>query len=206
MNLAKEDGVSPEFPLLRHFEKARMRLSKSLPICTLLVSVNIIVSDAASARELVKACPAANVRSLATSAVVGKDAVARNDEPTIEVSPILTGKQKHLKWNVAIVTAYGPILGSMDSPKFDHAVSCAADGINIEINITRSENYQGAVLQNVNWVPKVVTRIESKLPEMVFHVRWKMTLSNGVVVGHSRTPPFPERKYPVLGDKTIRWK
>lgn len=177
-----------------------------MPFSTLWAFGTMFFSSAAPASELVKTCPAANVRSVAISTVVRRDTTGRGDDPKIEVSPIAQDEQKHFERNVVLTTIYGPMLGSMDSPKLAHSVSCTPDGINLDIHITRSEAFHGAVLQNVNWVPKVVTQIESKLPQIVLHVQWTMTLSNGVVVSRSRTPPFPERAYPIIMKKTIHWR
>ena len=95
------------------------------------------------------------------------------------------------------VVARGPVLGSMDSEELNTDLTCAKDGLVLTATITRSANYHGAVRQNQLWFPQITIVGVPLTPEMVFQTIWRMRLTDGTVVERSRTPPFPEKRYPI---------
>jgi hypothetical protein len=107
--------------------------------------------------------------------------------------------------NIAIV-ARGPVLGSMDSEKLKTDLTCSSEGLVLTATITRSANYHGAVRQNLLWFPQITVVVVPLISNMVFQTIWRMRLTNGKRLDRSRTPPFPERKYPIAITKKFDGK
>jgi hypothetical protein len=102
------------------------------------------------------------------------------------------------------VISLGPILGSMDSSQIGTQFSCTRDGIALVATVSRSALYNGSALQNVLWRPKIIAVVTIRTSEIVFQTTWKMRLTDGKYVDRARTPPYPERNYPLTVSKTVR--
>lgn len=168
----------------------------------------LFLHGAVGAQEPVKTCPAVEVRSLEFSHIIGEAMLSWIDQPKIETISVHSenGKQRDSGKNEAVIIAYGPVLGSMDSSSLSTSLACTSNGIAIDVTIIRSAYYNGSVLANINWVPKAEIRVTSDQPEMTIDVKWKMVLSNGATVSESQTPAYPLRSYPVPVSKVIRWQ
>jgi hypothetical protein len=157
----------------------------------------ILGAPSANARQLVKQCAAMEVRFLKVSLKLVRDIPLNVQQETIEIRD--TGTQpRHIT-----VVARGPILGSMDSEQLNPRVTCTKDGLVLAATITRSDNYHGAALQNQLWFPQITMEVVPLTSPIVFQTIWKMRLTNGKVVERSRTPPYPEKRYPITISK--RW-
>ena len=97
---------------------------------------------------------------------------------------------------VTTITAFGPMLGSMDSHDVRASIACTATGFALTALITRSEHYNGAILANILWRPKITVRVIKPRPEMTMAAVWAMRLTNGAPLARARTPPYPELQYP----------
>jgi hypothetical protein len=105
--------------------------------------------------------------------------------------------------NTALVLVQGPILGSMDSSNIKTEVSCLPDGIGLTATITRSDNFNGAVLQNVTWLPRISLSLRLLQPSIVLYTTWRIQTSSGKEVTLAQTPPFRARRFPVRVTKRI---
>jgi hypothetical protein len=165
-----------------------------------LLAVAAPLADAqkvAAAHQAVKMCPGVTVRSVNVSPQILKDIARNARQETIE-----TGASATATDGITVV-AKGPVLGSMDSEELSTDLACSSDGFVLTATITRSANYHGAVLQNVLWFPRVAIVVVPLRPEIVFQAIWKMRLTNGRMLDHARTPPYPEHKYPLTLTKTL---
>jgi hypothetical protein len=151
-------------------------------------------------QEVVKACPGLEVRSVNVSPQILKDTSRKTQQETIETRVSSTETKK------ITIVAKGPVLGSMDSEKLDTDLTCSSDGLMLTATITRSASYHGDVLQNVLWFPRITIVVGSLQPEIALQMVWKMRLTNGKEVDRARTPPYPEKKYPITVTKTIHWR
>lgn len=102
------------------------------------------------------------------------------------------------------VIALGPVLGSMDSHKLETNFTCTTNGVALTTTITRSADYHGAVQKNVLWRPKLQILIVPRGPEVIFEAIWKMRLTTGAELNHTRMPPYPEQNYPITVTTTVR--
>ncbi len=103
------------------------------------------------------------------------------------------------------VVAIGPVLGSMDSSEFRTDLDCTSQGFVLTTTITRSDNFNGAVMQNINWHPRIEATIELHQPEIVVETKWSMVSSTGALIVNAKTPPFSEEeKYPIIVRKSTK--
>src|ERR1035441_2931989 len=91
------------------------------------------------------------------------------------------------------VVVRGPVLGAMDSAKVMTQLACTAKGFALTATVTRSADYHGAVLANVNWRPKITIRAVLRQAKVTFEWTWRMRLTTGVELDHAQTPPYPDR-------------
>ncbi len=149
------------------------------------------------ARENTNTCAGFEVRQTVVSIEIERPSFfLSNPSPKkITIAPAKDSASTTEKW--ARVVAVGPVLGSMDSGEVKTDVACTTKGIVLTATITRSANYHGAVLQNVLWRPRI--EIEVALPQPNVHVEatWMMRLTNGAVLNHAQTPPYPDITYPI---------
>jgi hypothetical protein len=99
--------------------------------------------------------------------------------------------------------ALGPVLGAMDSTTVKTEVVCTPRGIGVTAVITRSADYTGAALANVNWRPKMQISALVRRPDAVLQVTWKMRSSNGETLDRAATPPYPQTRYPISVTKAL---
>jgi len=103
--------------------------------------------------------------------------------------------------------AIGPVLGSMDSRDVatDVATDVAYSGgrLTLTATITRSADYQGGVHKNVLWRPRISVLLAPQRARLTFRVVWRMRLTTGTEVAHTRMPPYPPQTYPLVVTKTV---
>jgi len=163
-----------------------------------IVAVLSLLMPASHAQEVVKTCRAVEVHSIQMSAEAVPKVLSDVRAVTQVAYPDAAAK-------AVVVTAYGPILGSMDSPKVETDLACTAKGFVLTATITRSASFNGSALQNVNWRPRITMAVGLLKPEGVVQTIWKMRLTTGASVDHAQTPPYDvDQKYPIRLTKTIR--
>lgn len=162
-----------------------------------IVAVFALLTPSSHAQEIVKSCAGVEVRSLRVSAEVATKVLLDGKAKVTEAAPDKAAK-------AVTLIAYGPVLGSMDSPNVEAELACTTKGFVLTAIITRSANYNGAVLQNVNWRPTVSLAVALLRPEVVVQTIWRMRLTTGSEVDHAQTPPYAGQKYPIRITKTIR--
>jgi hypothetical protein len=141
-------------------------------------------------------CGGVTVLSISNSFDVATDEGFSDDpSPTLTIMP---GQSS------TIIYADGPLLGSMDSNAVPVELTCTTIGVGLTATITRSANYDGAVLQNIQWRPIVEIKVVLHQPEATFDSTWAMRLSNGVVVDHSHPWPYSGQPYPITVTKTLQ--
>jgi len=99
--------------------------------------------------------------------------------------------------------ASGPVLGSMDSKQVQTELVCLPNGVALTATLTRSVEYEGATAKNVLWQPRIEIVAVPRQADVTFSATWKMRLSSGSDLSHSRTPPYPEHQYPIRVTKII---
>jgi len=166
----------------------------------ILACFMVVAAPFSIAQKVAKVCHGVEVRSVNVSPQVLKDMSRNAQQETIETGASATGTKE------ITVVARGPVLGSMDSEKLDTDLACSSDGLVLTAIITRSANYHGAVAQNVLWFPRIMIVVGPLQPEIALQIVWKMRLTNGKEVDRARTPPYPEKKYPITVTKTIHWR
>lgn len=95
------------------------------------------------------------------------------------------------------VIAVGPVLGSMDTKNVETTRTCNAAGVTITATTTRSAGYYGAVLKNTLWRPRLEIVLVPRQGGTLLTTTWKMRLSTGAEVRHTRMPPYPDMYYPI---------
>jgi len=163
-------------------------------VCFLAVAVPF------SSAQVVKVCPSLKVRSVKVSPQLLKDLPRNAQQATIETEASARETKE------ITVVAKGPVLGSMDSEKLSTDLACSNDGLVFTATITRSANYHGAVAQNVLWFPRITIVVGPLQREIALQTVWNMRLTNGRMLDHARTPPYPEQKYPITVTKTLHWR
>lgn len=106
------------------------------------------------------------------------------------------------------VLAVGPAMGSMDFTGFASSLSCRAAGGSLDVvfTITRSENYHGAALKNVDWRPSAVLRISTQHSSVRLHFAWRLRSSGGAAVDVAPAPGGAPVHFPVRATETISFK
>jgi hypothetical protein len=161
-------------------------------------------TSTSSAQENTTTCGGAEVRSIVVSADVQRT-VSRDARPAnIEIVPAqASAAMLGVAEKAITVIAYGPVLGSMDSRKLKTDLVCTANGFVLTATITRSANFNGAALQNVNWYPRITIAVVLHEPEVVFQTTWRMRLTTSAELDHAQTPPYPDQRYPITLTKMI---
>lgn len=147
--------------------------------------------------ETPKDCHELTVKSITVSTQYHAGPPESDSPATIAVAPLDSAE-------VRTISAFGPMLGSMDSREIQTDLKCTDKGFALTATITRSADYQGDVLKNVFWRPKIVLAIELHAREITFESTWRMRLSTGSELKHAQTPPYSSQTYPLILSKTIR--
>ena len=163
-----------------------------------LVSGLGLLASSGRAQAAGKHCAAVEVRSLAVTTELETGPVPDAQPERIE-SAVSDGPLTNV-----IAAAIGPVLGPMDSEKLKTQLSCGPRGINLIVTISRSEHFNGAVLQNQTWRPRISMVLNPRAPEVVLAAKWEMRLTSGKLVKRAQTPPYSEREYPIVVTKTLR--
>src|SRR5579863_861416 len=153
----------------------------------------------AKAQETPKTCAGVEVRTVHVSIELDRgDSFLPDPSPKIAEVP---GK-------IETLTAIGPPLGSMDSSQLQTALACTQKGIALTATITRSANFQGAVLQNVVWRPRIQIEVGLHQAEVIVATTWRMRLTTGAEVNQAETPaaPYPDQQYPITVTKILSFK
>ena len=140
--------------------------------------------------QKLEACSDANVKSIKTMREVSDEEM---DSPPRAINWV---KDPSSAGNI-VVTAIGPVLGSMDSPEIETTVACTMKGIMLTASITRSPFYAGSAMKNGPWRPRVEIVIAPTKSEMELQVVWEMRSNSGVT-------PYAKRAYPMVITSTIR--
>jgi len=149
------------------------------------------------AKNSINACAGVEVISIGVSTDVSRGGALLDASPTITVGPGGGGGKA-----ITIIAA-GPVLGSMDSAKVKTDLVCTAKGLALTATITRSADYEGAVLANVHWRPRVTIAVVLRQAEVILQTTWRMRLTTGNELDHARTPPYADQKYPITVTKTL---
>lgn len=168
-----------------------------------LCFVGALLTGLASAQES-KVCPGAEIQSINVSAEIEKKAPLDTRPETIEIAPgYASNPNSRPAEGTVTAVALGPVLGSMDSPKVKTEVTCTANGFLLTATITRSADFHGAALQNVDWRPRATITVLLRQPEIAIETTWKVRLTTGVELHHAQTPPYPERTFPIKVTKVV---
>jgi hypothetical protein len=103
-----------------------------------------------------------------------------------------------------MITAVGPVLGSMDSKNVKTDLACTPKGFVVTATLTRSADYHAASAKNVLWRPRINAEVILQEQEVTFKVTWRMRLTTGEELDHAQTLPYPDTKYPLTVMETIR--
>lgn len=96
-----------------------------------------------------------------------------------------------------LVTAPGPVLGSMDSHDVKLESSCTPEGIVLKATIDRSPFYNGDALKNITWRPRVEAELMSHRSETRVVVIWEMLSNDG------QRSPYSRLAYPITMAATV---
>ena len=152
-----------------------------------------LLGSAVGAAEAVKSCPDVDVQSV--QVLTGSSRTERIG--IVQVPATANGEE------AVTLVASGPVLGSMDSKQVHTELVCLPKGVAVTATLTRSAEYRGATTKNVLWEPRIEIVAVVRQPEVTFSATWKMRMSNGNELSHSRTPPYPEHEYPIVVTKII---
>lgn len=101
-----------------------------------------------------------------------------------------------------VIQAVGPILGSMDGSDIKVITFCGV-GPALLATITRSSDFNGSVLQNINWRPIIQIEITPQQAQSNFQAIWLMRLDNGGTPVFTATPPYEPLRYPIVVNTRI---
>ena len=154
-----------------------------------------LTDGCAAAEDVMKTCNGVDIRVVHVGSEIPKGLQQLDARPRLVVAaPASTPEDQGER--VTTITAFGPMLGSMDSGDVNVSVACSATGFALTALITRSEDYNGAVLANILWRPKITLRVVRPRPEMTMDAVWTMRSTSGAQLARARTPPYLELKYP----------
>ncbi|MHB1678019.1 MAG: hypothetical protein ACYCSS_10865 [Sulfuriferula sp.] len=174
-------------------------LIKVFIVCSLWLS-----GTSASAQETMKTCTGAQVRLINVSGVYNKKNLLDAKPEIIVVRALTSSTMPGATGKAVSIIALGPVLGSMDSPAIKTALACTAKGFTLTATITRTADYDGAVLANIIWRPKIEITVVLLQPEVIFETIWKMRLTTGAEVYLAQTPTYPEQNYPISVTTAVR--
>ncbi|MBV8818396.1 MAG: hypothetical protein JO022_08580 [Acidobacteriaceae bacterium] len=155
----------------------------------------VFVTAAVNAGAVTKTCPAIVAQSAVVAPVYD---IAALESPAPRVDLPAHPQPAHI-----VVAAWGPNLGSMDSPDVQITITCMDTGVAVTGVITRSAAYTGAAAKNVLWRPRITLDLNLTQQRATLVSIWKMRLTTGVDLDHARTPPYPELKYPFRFTTTL---
>jgi hypothetical protein len=136
-------------------------------------------------------CGSVEVRSLAVS--TERAGTSRDIKPeAIEESPVSGGE------TTTQVTVLGPPLGSMDSPAIKTRIACSPSGFVLTATIIRSAAFNGSVLQNALWQPRIQLIVRLRQRHVPFRTVWRMRTTDGVELTFAQTPPLRGRRFPIV--------
>ena len=167
--------------------------------CLSLTGTNV------NAQELMETCASTKVQLIHISVEPEREVILEAaDKPVIMIvsappSPTPPGTPA----KTVTVIALGPVLGSMDSRKLETNLTCTKKGAVLTSTIIRSADYHGAVQKNVLWRPKLQVIIIPRQPKVIFETLWKMRLTTGAELNHTRMPPYPAQNYPITVSTTV---
>src|ERR1700682_6140220 len=137
-----------------------------VPMVVAIVLPLGLFANLSNAQESIKTCVALDVRAIEVLAESGGQSPFQSKSesvflppgpvPAIDIVPAQRGKENTTSDVMMIVR--GPVLGSMDSQKVETNLLCTAKGVLLTATITRSADYNGAVLKNAPWRPQVDIR------------------------------------------------
>ena len=164
----------------------------------------VMAGSCTLAQEPMRTCPGLDVRFVQVTFEIPKTRLA-DAHPRVLVAPAGTTSRgpEALGERAVKVTALGPILGSMDSRDVGVSLACTATGFALTAVITRSADYNGAVLANLIWRPLIDVDIVVRRPEVTVDVKWTMRLSTGTILNRAQTAPYPEQHYPLTMTTSI---
>ena len=154
-----------------------------------------ITSTDGWAADVIKTCDGVEIRIVDVGSEIQKGLQQSDARPHLIVAAPATDPEDQGE-RVTTITAFGPMLGSMDSQNVTASIACTATGFALTALITRSEHYKGAVLANVLWRPKIAICVVKPRPEMTMNAVWTMRSTSGAPLARARTPPYPELQYP----------
>ncbi len=163
-------------------------------------------ADSIFAMEKRKTCSGVDVKSIDISNILGETAFKSAKLVDITITSVVTANSISVGKRVEII---GPLLGSMDSNKIETTMTCEPQGLTLTAYVTRSANYNGSVLKNVPWRPKISLEVYLKQPKVLFKSVWRLRLDNGVEIGRSNLPPYadyvvtPAKEYPIVITKSL---
>jgi hypothetical protein len=137
-------------------------------------------------------CP--EVQSIRVSEELEGDVLRDRAPETAQLSIVSTGAGPHAN---TTVMALGPVLGSIDLRDVETTRACDANGVVVTARTTRSAAYAGGIKKNVLWRPRLEIVLIPRPAGTVLTTTWKMRLTTGGEVRHTRMPPYPEMNYPV---------
>lgn len=163
---------------------------------TLVLLLVIYFVSAVNAQEL--KCSGADVRSIQVAPELIRTTTL-DDKPDI-----IEAGSAGAAGDELIVVVIGPISGPMDSFKIDTRLLCDAAAVRLTATIVRSEHFNGSVARNQIWRPTIKLVVVPHRAEVKFQAIWNRRLTNGAELEHAATPPYAERKFPIVLTKTLR--
>lgn len=170
---------------------AGRRLPLPLVVLAALSMVGSAPPGSAGGEGALAECRSVEVRSLTVATVRAETSGGIKPE-AIEESSLSGGEM------TTQVTVFGPPLGSMDSPSIQTEVGCWPSGVVLTATITRSAAFNGAVLQNALWQPRIRLLMRLRQRHVPFRTVWRMRSTEGVELTFAQTPPFQGRRFPIV--------
>lgn len=161
--------------------------------CLLRVSIvcsTVFMTMPVFAEEPIRSCPGLDVRSINISREGANNEATDAPPKTISVASITPSS--------IMVIAVGPVLSYVDSQDVSTHLSCVAGALVLNVTITRSASYYGAIQKNRPWRPIARLTIVLHQPEIKFKVVWALRPSVG------EAPPYAHHAYPMTVEATIR--
>lgn len=126
-------------------------------------------------------------------------------EGLLQMAPTAPASPAHDGWNTAELSITGPELGAMDQMAPQASLTClqGQPGISIVLTIIRSANYQGAVLKNTIWRPKLLLHLSAKRTALLLRLAWQIRLSNDVPLRAAAVPGGSAMAYPLQSQHWI---
>ena len=167
-------------------------------------AVRTLVANPRNTQSIAVTCGGAEARLIQASAQLERQGAPDSTPERIETVPEPTSSTPSgANEKAATVIIIGPVLGSMDASDVKTDLSCTPQGIALTATITRSADYNGSTLANVLWRPRIELSVVFHSSPLVFQAIWKMRLTTGAEVDHARTPPYPEKSYPITLSTTL---